>query len=439
MARANAQQDTAWMALKQRLRTRLLTLIDLDALTTPAAGAQGRRVQETAQEKLRATIVGELAKEPNGALTAPAKERLIQQLTDELIGFGPIMHLMDDNTISEIMVNGPSSVFVERDGRIDRTDVTFRDEDHLLFCIERILEPLGITVTESEPFADASLADGSRMNVTLPPLSLNGPILTIRKQLVSFTMTHLVSLGSVTAEVAEFLGQCVKAHVNIVIAGGTSSGKTTLVTALSSYIAPDERVITIENVAELQLAHREHWLRLVSRPANVEGRGEITVRQLVRNALRMRPDRIILGEARGPEALDVIQAMHTGHEGFITVLHANAPQAALERLEMLMLMSEVELPLAACRRQVASAVELLIHVSRFPDGSRRIAKISQVAGMADQGFLVEDLFTFVMQQTGADGRITGQLEPTGCQPTFLQKFETHNLPLPQLVAKGGSA
>lgn len=432
MTRASGRQTPAEVELKRRLRKRLLKTVDLATISVPTAPdeggrREGRRHPENAQDVLRQAIVGQLGQEREFELTAPARERLIQELTNELIGYGPIATLMEDTTISEIMINGPSSVFIERSGRIEHSAVTYRDEEHLLFCIERMLDPLGLSINESEPFADASLPDGSRLNVIIAPLSLNGPIVTIRKQLASFKTEDLVSFGSLTPEVADFLKDCVKAHVNIVVSGGTSTGKTTLVTALSAHIAPDERVITIENVAEIQLVHTDHWLRLVARPPNVEGRGEITVRQLVKNALRMRPDRIILGEARGSEALDTIQAMHTGHEGFFTVLHANSPQAALERLETLMLMSEVELPPHACRMQIASAIELLIHMSRYPDGTRRISKVSQVTGVTDQGFLVEDLFTFEIRQLTPDGRILGGLQPTGKLPKFTEKFATHNI------------
>lgn len=436
MSRTNGQDLAGWIELKHRLYKRVLNTVDLDAITAPA-GDQGLRMSDHAQDKLRQVIVSQLAQEHDLRLTPAARQRLIQELTTELIGYGPIAPLMADSTISEIMVNGPSSIFIERGGRIERYAAAFRNEEHLLFCIERMLDPVGLSINESEPFADASLPDGSRLNVIIPPLSLNGPIITIRKQLANFQVEDLVALGMMSGQVADFLKSCVKACVNIVLSGGTSTGKTTLVTSLSAAIAPEERVITIESVPELQLAHTVHWLRLISRPPNPEGRGEITVRQLVKNALRMRPDRIILGEARGAEALDMIQAMHTGHEGFFTVLHANSPQAALERLETLMLMSEVELPPHACRMQIASAIELVIHVSRFPDGTRRISKISQVAGTTDQGFVVEDLFTFEIHKLTPEGHILGGLKATGIQPKFLEKFETHNIAKPRFDAPAG--
>jgi len=437
MSRLNGDKHAAWLELKCRLRNRLLTRVDLEAITTPAETAQSLRMQHAAQEHVRRVVLEGLAHERDVKLTAPARERMIAELTNELMGYGPIAPLLQDTTVTEIMVNGPSSVFVERAGRVEPTKITFRNEEHLRFCIERMLDPLGLSVNESEPFVDASLSDGSRLNIVIPPLALDGPIVTIRKQLIPFTLEKLVTFHALTDEVAEFLKACVQARVNILISGGTSTGKTTLGMVLSAFIGPEERVMTIENVPELQLVHTDHWLRLVARPPNIEGRGEITVRQLVKNALRMRPDRIILGEARGAEALDMIQAMHTGHEGFFTLIHGNAPEAALERLETLMLMSDVALSPRACRQQIASAIELIVHLSRCPDGSRRVTHIAQVAGVTEQGFLLEELATFHVEPSTTPEVFTGQLRPTGCRPKFLDKLTTHQVPLPRWVLPEG--
>jgi pilus assembly protein CpaF len=290
---------------------------------------------------------------------------------------------------------------------------------------------VGLTVNESNPLCDAMLADGSRINVIIPPLVLNGPVVTIRRKSRAWTVHDFVTVGALSEQAAQCLETCVKAKVNVVISGGTSTGKTTLVSILSTCIPSDERVITIENVAELELLGREHWIRLVAKAANLEGRGEIPLRALVKNALRMRPDRIILGEARGGEALDVVQAMHSGHDGFITVLHANTPRSALERLETLMLMSGLDLPPTACRMQIASAVDLVVHMGRFADGSRRIAAITQVLGTSQQeGYELEDLFTFDVEGFSSDGKLQGACRYTGARPKFLAKFRLNKVEVP---------
>jgi pilus assembly protein CpaF len=394
--------------------------------------------EDRVQRRLRHLVLRELGQERDTKLALNDQEVLIQELTSELIGFGPIGQFMEDDTVSEVMINGPDTVFVERLGCIEPTGVTFRDREHLLYCIERMLDPVGAAVNESEPCANALLPDGSRLNVIIPPLALNGPIVTIRKQLMSLTMDELVALGTMTRDVADVLTACVRAHVNIIISGGTSTGKTTLVTALSSNFSPDERVITIENIAELQLAHADHWVRLVARHPNIEGRGAVEIRDLVRNALRMRPDRVVLGEASGAEALDMIQAMHIGHEGFITVMHANSPEAAMERLETLMLMSGVELPPHACRAQIASAIELVVHLERFPDGVRRVSKLSEVTGLHDQGIATETLMAFHVEERTPDGLLVGTQRWSGRTPTFLKKFNTYDVPMPNLMATEGA-
>lgn len=345
---------------------------------------------------------------------------------DEVLDRGPIGHLLKDRNISEIMINGPEKVYVERDGHIQLTDVRFKNTDQLFLAIERLLDHVGKTVTESEPFVDARLPDGSRVNVIIPPLSLDGPIVTIRRTLTQFSLNDLIGLGTLTDEAANFLINCVKAKVNIVISGGTTTGKTTILDTISQYIPQEERVITIETTAELKLK-REHLIRLEAKPPNAEGKGEITIRDLVKNALRMRPDRIILGEARGGEALDMIQAMHTGHEGFITVIHANSPQDALERLQTLMMISGVDIPFYACRAQIASAIDLIIQLIRFPDGSRKVSNIAHVAGVDMDRFVTEELFIFEIEETSPDGKIVGKMTPTGVVPRFTNKFKKYNI------------
>ena len=366
------------------------------------------------------------------ALSPTEQEQLIAEVLEEIVGLGPLEPLLADPDISEIMVNGPSEVFVERGGRLERIEVQFKGTDHLMAVIERMLGSVNLTVNEATPLCDASLPDGSRINVIIPPLALNGPVVTIRRKLRDWTMGEYTALGVLSQQAAEFLEACVKAKVNLVISGGTSTGKTTLVGILASVIPPEHRIITIENVSELELTGRRHWIRLVTKLANVENRGEIPLRTLVKNALRMRPDRIILGEARGGEALDVVQAMHSGHDGFITVLHANSPKAALERLETLMLMSGLDLPPAACRMQLASAVDLVIHVARFADGSRRVSAISQVLGISSQqeGFDMEDVFTFEAEGFSTEGALRGACRYTGAVPKFLAKFRLNNVAIP---------
>lgn len=387
--------------------------------------ANGNRAQLLEQLRRLARGVSDELRVP--ALGAEDEQRLCDEVADEVVGLGPLEPLLADSTISEIMINGPHQLFIERQGKIERLPATvrFRDAQHLRTVIERLLQKAGVSVNEADPCVDASLADGSRINVVLPPIAPEGPTVTIRKAVQRFNMDDWLGFGSISPPAAKFLEAAVKAHLNMVISGGTSSGKTTLVSILAHYMRSDERVITIENVAELELPS-EHWVRLVARGANPDGRGEISLRHLVKNALRMRPDRLILGEAHGGEALDVVQAMLTGHDGVMTVLHGNAPQAALERLQTLMLMSGLDLPADACRRQVAQAVNLVIHLSHFPDGSRRVERIVQVAGAGADGFLLEDLFVFHWQPAGG-----GALEATGTRPCFTQKFLAHNIQLPE--------
>lgn len=412
-----------------RLKTRLKTRI-VDVVTGTPSGEKPRLDGQELEAYLRQTF-REVAEESRTTRLPPEEEsRLIHEILEEMADPGPLSHLLSDPTVTEIMVNGPSEIFVERDGRLQRTEARFRDANHLMATIEQMLNPLGLSVNESHACCDAHLPDGSRMNVIISPLVLNGPVVTIRRKLRPWSIPEYIAGGALSGQVAEFLQACVRAKVNMVVSGGTSTGKTTLVTMLSASIPLAERIITIENVQELELSDHAHWVRLVAKGANMEGRGEIPLRTLVMNALRMRPDRIILGEARGGEALDVVQAMHTGHDGVITVLHAGSPQAALERLEALMLMSGIDFPPQACRLQLASAVELIVHMARFADGSRRIAAITHVAGLSEKGFMLEDLFTFDVQKFAEGGALHGGLCYTGVRPSFLRKFQLNNVPIP---------
>ena len=420
--------NAAYERIKARLKMRLVDVLDGASNGSPA-GPERKALEDTLRQ-----VVRSLPEEYRAVPLSPEEEtQLVQDVINEVIGFGPLDQWLSDPTISEIMVNGPHEIFIERDGRLQRVEARFRDTQHLHAVIERMLGSVGLTVNESEPICDASLPDGSRINVIIPPLVLNGPVVTIRRKSREWSMEAFIKTGAVSEQAAQFLRGCVAAKVNMVISGGTSTGKTTLVTVLSASIPRGERVVTIENVPELELANRDHWIRVVGKSANLEGRGEIPLRTLVKNALRMRPDRIILGEARGGEALDVVQAMHSGHDGFMTVLHANSARAALERLETLMLMSGLDLPPAACRVQIASAVDLIVHMGRFSDGSRRVAAITQVLGASQEGFALEDLFLFEAVGFSPEGQLQGACRYTGARPKFLEKFRLNNVEVPSWI------
>ncbi|RDV84061.1 CpaF family protein [Ammonifex thiophilus] len=363
-----------------------------------------------------------LVERHGGSLPRFEQQRLAEELVQEALGLGPITPFLEDPEISEIMVNGPHQVYVERKGKLELTPVTFRDDAHVLQIIERIVAPLGRRIDESVPMVDARLPDGSRVNAIIPPLSLNGPVLTIRKfSATPLTMEDLIRLGTLTPSMARFLEACVKARLNIVVSGGTGSGKTTLLNVLSSFIPPDERIITIEDAAELQL-RQEHVVRLESRPPNIEGKGAVTIRDLVRNALRMRPDRIVVGEVRGGEALDMLQAMNTGHDGSLTTAHANSPRDLLSRLETMVLMAGMELPVRAIREQIASALDLIVHASRFKDGSRKVTHITEVQGMEGDVIVLQDLFLFRQTGVGPDGKVLGEFVCTGIRPRCAERL-----------------
>jgi pilus assembly protein CpaF len=374
-------------------------------------------------------IFGKVIDEEGLALTRAERVRMLEQITDEIIGLGPLEPLLRDESITEVMVNGPRQVYIERSGRLELTNVVFQNDDHVMRIIDRIIAPIGRRVDESSPMVDARLTDGSRVNAIIPPLSLVGPVITIRKFSASpFTVDDLIRFGTATADMFDFLKACVEARLNLFVSGGTGSGKTTTLNVLSSFIPNDERIITIEDAAELQL-RQEHVVTLESRPPNIEGKGAVPIRELVRNSLRMRPDRIIVGECRSGEALDMLQAMNTGHDGSMSTGHANSPRDMLSRLETMVLMAGVDLPLRAIREQVASAVDLIVHQSRLKDGTRKITNITEVQGMEGDVIVMQDVFVF--EQTGVvEGKIQGRLKPTGIRPKFVEKFETQGIHLP---------
>ncbi|WP_299026442.1 CpaF family protein [uncultured Thermanaerothrix sp.] len=356
-------------------------------------------------------------------LATPVREQLFRDVLDELLGFGPLQPLIDDPEISEIMVNGPKKVYIERQGKIIRTNITFSDDEQVIRLIEKIVLPLGRRIDAESPTVDARLPDGSRVNAVIPPVAIDGPTITIRKfQKDKLTVDQLIALGSLTPGMAEFIRACVVARFNIVISGGTGSGKTTLLNVLSSFIPANERIITIEDAAELKL-QQEHVVRLETQPPDSEGKGAITVRDLVRNALRMRPDRIVVGEVRGGEALDMLQAMNTGHDGSLTTLHANSPRDAISRLETMCLMAGMDLPIRVIRQQIASAIDLIIHQSRLKDGSRKVTSITEVVGMEGDTVVMNEIFRFEQTGIGTDGRVLGEIKPTGIRPMFTPRLE----------------
>jgi pilus assembly protein CpaF len=381
---------------------------------------------------VRGTIDGVVSRflQANGfALTGAERQHLVDDLVGEVEGLGPLEPLLHDGSITEIMVNGPDQIYIERSGKIERVQQTFLNNEHVLRIINRIVSPLGRRIDMASPRVDARLPDGSRVNAIIPPLSLVGPTITIRKFSTSpYTVDDLVRFGTATAEMFEFIRACVEARLNIFVSGGTGSGKTTTLNVISSFIPEEERIITIEDAAELQL-NQEHVITLEARPSNIEGLGEVTIRELLRNALHMRPDRIVVGECRSGEALDMLQAMTIGHEGSLSTGHANSPPDMLRRLETMVLMAGVDLPLRSIREQIASAVDLIVHTARLKDGSRKIVKITEVFGIEDEKILTQDIFEF--EQTGVqDGRIEGVLKPTGIRPTFMDRFPTRGIQLP---------
>ncbi|HMD82671.1 MAG TPA: CpaF family protein [Anaerolineales bacterium] len=415
-------QAGSYFDLKTRVQNKLLSELDpsMDITRTDD-------VRRTIQD-----LFEQILAEENIVLSRPERARLFEQIAAEILGFGPLQPLLEDDTITEIMVNGAKNIYIERKGKVHRVPVTFENNDHVMRIIDRIVAPLGRRIDESSPYVDARLPDGSRVNAVIPPISLIGPVLTIRKfSRNPITVEQLVQFGSVTPEAIQFLKACVEARLNIVISGGTGSGKTTLLNILSGFIPSDERILTIENAAELQL-RQEHVVTLESRPPNIEGRGEITIRNLVVNALRMRPERIVVGEIRDEAALDMLQAMNTGHDGSMTTLHSNGPRDTLSRLETMTLMAGMDLPSRAIREQIASAVDLICHQERMRDGTRKITNITEVSGMEGEVITMTDIFVF--EQTGVEnGQIVGRLRPTGLRPKFMEKIEAAGINLPPSI------
>src|SRR5574341_117501 len=415
-------QAGSYFDLKTRVQNKLLAELDpsMDVTKTD-------EVRRTIQE-----LFEQILTEENIVLSRPERARLFEQIAAEILGFGPLQPLLEDETITEIMVNGAKNIYIERKGKIHRVPVTFENNDHVMRIIDRIVAPLGRRIDEASPYVDARLPDGSRVNAVISPISLVGPVLTIRKFARNpITVEQLIQFGSITPEALQFLKACVEARLNVVISGGTGSGKTTFLNILSSFIPGDERIVTIENAAELQL-RQEHVVTLESRPPNIEGRGEITIRQLVINSLRMRPDRIIVGEIRDEAALDMLQAMNTGHDGSMTTLHSNSPRDTLARLETMTLMAGMELPARAIREQVSSAIDLIVHQERMRDGTRKIVNITEISGMEGDVITMTDIFVF--EQTGVEnGQIVGRLRPTGLRPKFMDKIEATGINLPPSI------
>jgi pilus assembly protein CpaF len=378
-----------------------------------------------------------LCQEAELYLEQPDREELFQQVVDEVIGYGPIDPLLRDGSVNEVMVNGPHQVYVERQGKMTLTCVQFGGDEDVMRVIDRIIRPLGRRVDRRKPMVDARLPDGSRVNAIIPPCAIDGPSITIRKFAEDkLTMDNLLVFGSASPEMAKFLEACVMARLNVVVSGGTGSGKTTLLNILSAYIPPGERIVTIEDSAELQL-QQPHVVRLETQPADMDGSGEVRIRDLVRNTLRMRPDRIVVGEVRGGEALDMLQAMNTGHDGSLTTAHANSPRDALTRLETMCLMAGLDIPLMVIRRQIASAVDLIVHQARLRDGSRKIVNITEVQGMEGEVVVMQDIFAFQEQGVAEDGKVLGEMVPSGMRPRFSPRLEKAGFSLPpEMFLKG---
>lgn len=401
------------MQLKGKIHEKLIDEMDPVELGNLDRTAMTREVHR---------VVSDVLSEEGLALPVRVRQQIVADVIDEVVGYGPIQPLLDDPTITEIMVNGANQVYAERNGKIFLTDKVFRDDAHVMRIIEKIVMPLGRHIDESVPMVDARLPDGSRVNAIIPPLSVKGPTLTVRKfSREPYTINDLINFGTLTPQMADLLHACVVARLNIIISGGTGSGKTTTLNVLSSFVPNDERVVTIEDAAELQF-QQDHVVRLESRPSNLEGRGEITIRMLVRNALRMRPDRIIVGEVRGGEALDMLQAMNTGHDGSLSTAHTNSPRDTLSRLETMTLMAGTELPSRAIREQIAAAIHVIIHQNRLRDGSRKITHITEIQGMEGDVITTQDIFLFHQKGVDAQGKVIGEHVPTGLRPKFLDRL-----------------
>ena len=398
-----------------KLRTYLLQQVHHHVEGNPPPPSQRKQVVEQ--------LLGETFAQTKVLLPRAMKAQLFKDILDELLGYGPIQPLLDNPEITEVMVNGPHRVYIERNGKIERSGIAFQDDKHLLRVIERIVLPLGRRIDQDNPTVDARLPDGSRVNAVIPPVAIDGPSLTIRKfPHERLGINELISLDSITPTMAQFLEACVKARLNVIISGGTGSGKTTLLNILSSNIPEEERIVTIEDAAELRL-HQEHVVRMETKSPNLDGYGGVSIRDLVRNSLRMRPDRIVVGEVRGGEALDMLQAMNTGHDGSLTTLHANSPRDAIARLETLVLMSGIDLPVRSIREQIASAIDVIVQQTRLVDGSRKVTHITEVAGMEGDTVVMTDIFEFSQTGVTPDGSVIGRLLPTGIRPLFMPRLE----------------
>jgi pilus assembly protein CpaF len=408
-------------SVKQQIHRELLDRLDIKRLAASRIGRDELRARALA-------TIHDIVKEVSARLPSGLDPATVaREVCDEALGLGPLEAFLADEEITEIMVNGPNQIYVERRGKLERTDCVFMDESSVVAIIERIVSPIGRRIDESQPYVDARLPDGSRVNAIIAPLSLVGPCLTIRKfARTPFTDKDLIRMGTLTPSMAEFLQVCVLLRKNIVVSGGTGSGKTTFLNMLSSYLPTADRILTIEDAAELRL-NQAHVVRLEARPPNIEGRGAIPIRDLVRNALRMRPDRIVVGECRGGEALDMLQAMNTGHDGSLTTIHANTPRDVISRLETMVLMSGMDLPVRAIREQISSAIDLVVHESRFSDGSRKIVKVTEIVGQEGDQITMQDIFEYVQKGVDGQGRVMGGFRPTGSVPTFIEEIQSRGL------------
>lgn len=416
----NKENADPYVRLKLKLHQKLIEQLEEELLEEVNRGETDHKGLQFEIER----VLGEILIEEGQVFPRTERQKIVGDTLNEIIGYGPINPLVQDPSISEIMVNGPYRIYVEREGRIELTKTKFRDDDHVMHIIDKIISPLGRRIDESSPMVDARLPDGSRVNSIIPPLALNGPVLTIRKfSREPFTVEDLIHFGTMTSEMARLIKVCVQARLNILVSGGTGSGKTTTLNVLSSFIPSDERIITIEDAAELQL-RQEHVVSLETRPPNIEGKGAIVIRDLVRNSLRMRPDRIVVGEVRSGETLDMLQAMNTGHDGSMTTLHANSPRDVLSRLETMVLMAGVDLPVRAIREQISSALDLIVHQSRMKDGTRKITHLTEVQGMEGDTITLQDIFVYEQQGKDVDGRLVGSFRATGLVPKFLSKLES---------------
>lgn len=419
-----------YLESKNSILSYLVQNIDQGLLEKGDEALLRRRVEDLVEEKLRSDKL---------PFSRQVRSRLVSDMVDEILGFGPIEPLLRDPTVTEVMVNRPDQIYCERFGKLELTEIQFRDAEHVRHVIDKIVTPLGRRIDEASPMVDARLPDGSRVNAIIPPLSLGGPVLTIRKfSMDPYVVEDLIGFGTITQGMAAFLEACVKIKLNIIVSGGTGTGKTTFLNVLSSFIPDRERIITVEDAAELKL-HQQHVVRLESRPPNIEGKGEVRIRDLVRNCLRMRPDRIVVGEVRGGETVDMLQAMNTGHAGSLSTVHANTARDALARLETMFMMSGMDLPSRAIREQIASAVHLVVQISRLSDGSRKVTSVSEVQGMEGPVIVLQELFAFHQRGVGEGGKVQGATEATGMVPKFLDRFKSAGINLPaETFQRGGS-